>query len=98
MIANIVIVALIAAYCIYLIYKGYKNHKEGNRSVALDAAVTAVRVADVVEKPHQRRKTERRKAYGKFNRLYVLCIRSILDHLSCRSQHISVGFMDKEMA
>lgn len=32
------------------------------------------------------------------NRLYVLCIRSILDHLSCRSQHISVGFMDKEMA
>ena len=93
MIANIVIVALIAAYCIYLIYKGYKN-----RSVALDAAVTAVRVADVVEKPHQRRKTERRKAYGKFNRLYVLCIRSILDYLSCRSQHISVGFMDKEMA
>ena len=97
MIANIVIVALIAAYCIYLIYKGYKNHKE-KRSVVLDAAVTAVRVADVVEKPHQRRKTERRKAYGKFNRLYVLCIRSILDHLSCRSQHISVGFMDKEMA
>ena len=97
MIANIVIVALIAAYCIYLIYKGYKNQKE-NRSVALDAAVTAVRVADVVEKPYQRRKTERRKAYGKFNRLYVLCIRSILDYLSCRSQHISVGFMDKEMA
>ena len=44
----------------------------------LDAAVTAVRVADVVEKPHQRRKTERRKAYGKFNRLYVLCIRAFL--------------------
>lgn len=66
--------------------------------VAPDAAVTAVRVADVVEKPYQRRKTERRKAYGKFNRLYVLCIRGILDHLSCRSQHISVGFMDKEMA
>ena len=95
MIANIVIVALIAAYCIYLIYKGYKNHKEGK---PVGCAVTAVRVADVVEKPYQRRKTERRKAYGKFNRLYVLCIRSILDHLSCRSQHISVGFMDKEMA
>ena len=95
MIANIVIVALIAAYCIYLVIKTIKKE---NRSVALDAAVTAVRVADVVEKPHQRRKTERRKAYGKFNRLYVLCIRSILDYLSCRSQHISVGFMDKEMA
>ena len=40
----------------------------------LDAAVTAVRVADVVEKPHQRRKTERRMfyAFGAFLIIYLV--------------------------
>ncbi|MFR3413473.1 MAG: FeoB-associated Cys-rich membrane protein [Coprococcus sp.] len=98
MIANIVIVALIAAYCIYLIYKGYKNHKEGKPVGCAGCSGNCSSCSGCSGKTAPRRKTERRKAYGKFNRLYVLCIRSILDHLSWRSQHISVGFMDKEMA
>ncbi len=63
-----------------------------------DAAATVAHAVDAVEKPHRRKKTERWKEYGKFIRFYVLCFRSNFGHLSCRSQHISVGFMDKEMA
>lgn len=63
-----------------------------------DVVATVAHVVGAVEKPHRRRKTERRKEYGKFNRIYVLCFWSILDYLSCWCQHLPAGFMDKEMA
>ena len=63
-----------------------------------DAAETAVRAADAAARLHLRRKTERREEYGKFVRFYVLCFRSGSGHLSCRSQHLPAGFVDKEMA
>ena len=98
MIANIVILVLIAGYCIFLIRKGYKNIKKGNLSDARAVAEIAVPAADAAVRPHRRRKTERREEYGKFIRLYVLCFRCNPDHLSRRSQYLSIGLVDKEMA
>lgn len=61
-------------------------------------AEIAVPAVDAAVRLHRRRKTERWGEYGKFIRLYVLCFRCDPDHLSRRSQYLSIGLVDKEMA